>query len=57
VLVTTEDRAIRPLEQVRLALAVKGATIHRVEDGHVVCAHPEFAPPLLEAIQSVADRL
>jgi pimeloyl-ACP methyl ester carboxylesterase len=57
VLVTTLDRGIRPLDQIRLALAIKGAEIQRVEDGHVVCSRPTFGPAITRAVQSVARRL
>jgi 3-oxoadipate enol-lactonase len=44
VLVTTRDRAIPPFEQVRMALAIPGAAIHRIEDGHVACARHTTHP-------------
>jgi 3-oxoadipate enol-lactonase len=56
VLVTTRDRGIHPLVQLRLALAIPGASIHRVEDGHTVCAKAVFAPPLVAAVDDVASR-
>ena len=55
-LVTTQDRAVTPAQQTKLAFAIPGAAIHRVEDGHVVCASPEFAPPLVRACLDVASR-
>ncbi len=57
VLVTAQDRAIGPLPQIRTALAVPGATIHRIDDGHIACANPSFAAPLLAACSDVADRV
>ncbi|MEY2436641.1 MAG: hypothetical protein QOF97_1477 [Acidimicrobiaceae bacterium] len=57
VLVTTKDRAIAPLAQLHMALSIPGATIHRVDDGHLICAKPEFAPPLLRACLDVASRV
>lgn len=56
-LVTTKDLAIRPHEQARLALAVRGATIHRLEDGHTACARPGFGPGVVRAVDDVASRL
>ena len=56
-LVTTRDLAIKPAEQGRLAFAIDGATVHRLEDGHVACARPGFGEPVRAAIDDVADRL
>jgi hypothetical protein len=56
VLVTTEDKAIRPDDQRRLTEAIDGATEHEVADGHLLCAKPQFAAPLLAACQDVAAR-
>lgn len=55
--ITTKDLAIRPSEQGRLAFAIPGATIHRVEDGHTACARPGFGIPVRAAIDDVAGRL
>jgi pimeloyl-ACP methyl ester carboxylesterase len=57
VLVTTRDRAIPPFEQLRMALAIPGAAIHRIEDGHVACARHTFAAPLVAACLDVAGRV
>ena len=54
VVITTRDRAIEPSQQAKMAFAIPGASIFRIEDGHVVCASPTFAPPLLEACFDVA---
>jgi pimeloyl-ACP methyl ester carboxylesterase len=54
VVVTTKDRAVSPLDQMRLVLAVKGSTLHRIEDGHTVCARRRFASPLVGACREVA---
>lgn len=56
-LITTRDLAIRPHEQARLALAIRGATIHRLDDGHTACARAGFGEPLVAAIDDVATRL
>jgi pimeloyl-ACP methyl ester carboxylesterase len=56
VLVTTKDRAIAPLAQVQMALSIPGANIHRVDDGHLICAKPTFAAPLLRACLDVSHR-
>ena len=57
VLVTTKDRAIPAIAQAQMALAIPGSTIHTVEDGHLICAKPAFAPPLLRACLDVATRI
>lgn len=55
--VTTRDLAIRPSEQGRLAFAIRGATVHRREDGHATCARPGFGAFVRLAVDDVADRL
>jgi len=55
VLITTEDRAVPQLDQMRLARAIPGASVHRIDDGHTVCARPRFARPLVEACLAVAQ--
>jgi hypothetical protein len=57
VLITTKDRAIPRLAQADMALSIPGASIHSVEDGHLLCAKPAFAPPLLDACLDVASRI
>jgi hypothetical protein len=57
VLITDRDRAVRPAEQRRLAAAIPGAVVHHVDDGHVVCARPEFGAALVRAVASVAERI
>jgi 3-oxoadipate enol-lactonase len=56
VVVTALDRAIEPSEQARMAFAIPGATIFRVEDGHVACAGERFTAPFLAACDDVATR-
>src|SRR5260221_10373614 len=57
VLVTTKDRAIPAIAQAQMALAIPYAAIHTVEDGHLICAKPAFAPPLLRACLDVSTRI
>lgn len=57
VVVTSRDRAIRPEEQLRLAAAIPGAEVHRIDDGHIACAKREFGPALARAVTSVAARI
>ena len=57
VLVTGRDRAIAPRYQLKLAEAIPGAEIQRVDDGHIACAKQSFGPSLRRAVDSVAARL
>jgi pimeloyl-ACP methyl ester carboxylesterase len=56
-LVTTADRAIPPIEQLRLLLAIPHATVHMINDGHTVCAKRSFAAPVVAACQEVAAQV
>jgi pimeloyl-ACP methyl ester carboxylesterase len=55
-LITTLDKALSPLLQADMALRIPEAEIRRVEDGHLACASPDFAPALIDACRSVARR-
>jgi pimeloyl-ACP methyl ester carboxylesterase len=56
VIVTTRDRAVSPDAQHRLALAIPGARIQRMDDTHLACASPDFGRRILRAVQDVDDR-
>jgi 3-oxoadipate enol-lactonase len=56
VIVTTRDRAVEPFVQLRMALRIPGASIHRVDDGHIACVKRSFAGVLVDAVDSVARR-
>lgn len=56
VVCTAQDRAVQPSLQRAMAEAISGATLHEIHDGHLACAHPEFARPLLRAAHDIADR-
>lgn len=56
VLVTTEDRAVPPTDQARLAVRIPDATIHRLRGSHVACAGPRFGHALATAVREVAAR-
>lgn len=56
VVVTTKDRALDPAQQARLAFSIPHATIRQIEQGHVVCATPAFASPLVDACTEVVCR-
>jgi 3-oxoadipate enol-lactonase len=56
VVVTARDRIVSASRQLKLARAIPGATVHKVDADHGVCINaPQlFAPALLEACWSVA---
>jgi len=56
VLVTEQDRAVRPDEQRRMASSIPGATVHSVDDGHVACVKRSFGLHLRRAVDDVARR-
>jgi pimeloyl-ACP methyl ester carboxylesterase len=56
VVCTTEDRGVTPSMQHALAESIRDATVHSVADGHLACASPRFAAPLLAACLDVANR-
>lgn len=55
-MVTVNDRAIPAQEQLRLLLAVPGATVHQYDEGHTWCAKASFGPALTEVCREVAGR-
>ena len=57
VVVTTRDRTVGAGRQMQLAASIPDATVHPVEGGHISCARPEFATPLLRACTDVAERV
>ena len=56
-IITTEDRAIPPLQQLKLLLAIPHARIHQVADGHILCVKHAFVRPMLDACREVADQI
>lgn len=58
VVVMTRDRVIPTPRQYALARAVKGATVHEVDDGHagVVLGAEKFVPAFEEAVRTVHAR-
>ncbi len=56
VVCTTEDRGVPPSQQLAIAEAVAGATVHSVADGHLACANTRFADPLVTACLDIAAR-
>ena len=57
VVITTKDRAVNPIAQARMAFKIPGASIHRIDDGHIVCAKQSFGPALAAAVSDVASRV
>jgi hypothetical protein len=39
-----------------MAFKIPGASIHRIDDGHIVCAKHSFGPALATAVDDVARR-
>src|SRR3954447_2016141 len=58
VVLTTRDRAVPPQRQQKLADAIPGATVHRVDGAPLVCAlgAQRFVPVLVDACREVATR-
>ena len=56
VLVTERDRAVDPIEQLKLAAMIPGAVVQTIDDGHIACAKREFGPELVRAVASVHAR-
>jgi pimeloyl-ACP methyl ester carboxylesterase len=54
VLVTGNDRAVPPHEQLRLLLAIPHAEVIHVDEGHTWCAKPSFGPAVADACRRVA---
>ena len=54
VFVTTEDRAISPMAQLRLALHIPHASIHRFDEGHTATVLESFGPAITHACLEVA---
>jgi hypothetical protein len=58
VVITTRDRAVDVTRQLRMARAIRGATVHYIADGHLTCAgRTVFAPAVVAACDDVAARL
>lgn len=54
IIVTREDKAIPPQEQLRMLVAIPHAEVTMIDDGHVWCAKPEFGPAITRACRTVA---
>ncbi|GIU87306.1 MAG: hypothetical protein KatS3mg009_1821 [Acidimicrobiia bacterium] len=56
VVCTAADRAVPADLQRAMAEAIPGADVVEVDDGHLACARPGFARPLVTALNRVAER-
>ena len=58
VVVGTRDRVIPPARQIRLARAIRGATVHDIDAGHAGCVleAEKFVPAVVEAAATVNAR-
>lgn len=54
VLVTGNDRAVPPHEQLRLLVSIPHAEVVQVDEGHTWCAKPSFGPALTDACRGAA---
>jgi hypothetical protein len=59
VVVTLRDRFVSAVRQLKLAQAIRSATVHPADSDHAACVlgARTFVPALVEACGSVADRL
>lgn len=57
VVLTTHDSAVEPLWQLRLARAIRGATVYPIDDGHMACGTTVFGQVFTDACIDVADRV
>ena len=57
VLVTTGDRAVSPVQQLRLALHIPHAEIHRLEEGHTSPTSNDFGKAIHTACREVAKQV
>ncbi len=57
VVVTENDRAVSPEAQLRMAMAIPGAHINRIPDGHVACTNPTFGRKITDACLDVQHRI
>lgn len=57
VLVTANDRAVSPIAQSRLALAIPNAHLNRIDDGHAAASNPDFGRKVRDMCLDVARRI
>jgi len=55
--ITTKDHSVRPSAQLDLALAIEGAQLHRLDEGHVAPVSDDFGVVITEACRAVAARI
>jgi len=57
VIVTTKDRGIPAESQLKMARAIKGASVFPFDDGHLACARQQFGDVLVQASRDVVERM
>ena len=57
VLVTTQDSAIEPTAQFRMAATIPYSHINLMADGHVACMNPDFGRKVTESCLDVQRRI
>jgi hypothetical protein len=57
VLVTTQDSAVLPIAQFRMATAIPNSHVNLVEEGHVACVFPTFGRKVTDACLDVQRRV
>jgi hypothetical protein len=57
VLVTTEDSAVQPAAQFKMATTIPHSHINLMPDGHVACMNPVFGRKLTDTCLDVAHRV
>jgi pimeloyl-ACP methyl ester carboxylesterase len=57
VLITSQDAAVSPMAQLRMAEEIPHARVDLIEGGHVACALPEFGPAVTAAALDVQRRI
>ena len=57
VIVTEADGAVSPDAQLKMAMAIPGAHINRIDSGHVSCVDPDFGRKVTNACLDVHHRI
>lgn len=57
VIVTEDDAAVSPRAQLKMAMAIPGAHINRIDGGHVSCIDPDFGRKVTDAVLDVQRRI
>ncbi len=57
VVVTERDRAMPAGNQLAMAEGIRGASVHRLDAGHLSCVSPSFGHAIVTACRDVAERV